>query len=449
MKARFDFDSKPFMQGLEQIGGKLDGIQGKMGGMGQVIAKGAGKALTGLVKGVGALVAGFMAVKGVLNEMPEVGEAFGIAKNIFLKNLLWPLRQQVMPLLQKMLDWTRDHRTTFLKWGTVVANVFRTLIVVAKSLWTGLMKIVKVLTDSFQKAFKTNFRTLDEFLNVLSFKISAVAIFLGMLLGEAAKMLEPLIQGLADLIAGVLEFAGAVGEGFLKGFDADVIDRMVTALGEMLSAVGKLMSSPAMKALGELLGYVFAKELDLAARAIALAASTITGLITGDWKGFIQDLKGIGEWFVQPFRNAGNLLKAMGKGIGGTEAVDRDLIAAVNRNPKSRQAWLDLSEFEKASGLEKTAKSRIGEAAKYGVKLDDGIVTKDGRVIRTNPDDNIFAMKGVPQAPAGAFELNFNIQVAVTEGNARQAGVEFAEGVASRAAQMRSALLQSAKARGA
>ena len=63
----------------------------------------------------GLVALAFKSIQGILNSMPEIGKTFGIAKDIFMKNLLWPLRKFILPYLQRLLDWVRTHRLMFVK----------------------------------------------------------------------------------------------------------------------------------------------------------------------------------------------------------------------------------------------------------------------------------------------------------------------------------------------
>src|SRR5512137_606949 len=187
----FNFDVNPFLRGVQKIGEGMDRIQNNAKKFGDTVTNSIGKGINGLIVKIGLLFAAFKSVGAVLKEMPEVGQAFGIAKDVFLKNLLWPLRQQVMPMLQKMLDWVRDNRARFVQWGVTVANVFRSVVSVARTLWDVMKSLVDTVGGAFQRAFKTNFKSFDEFVNVLSFKVSAVIVYLGMLAKDLVKDFTP------------------------------------------------------------------------------------------------------------------------------------------------------------------------------------------------------------------------------------------------------------------
>ena len=65
-------------------------------------------------------------------------------------------------------------------------------------------------------------------------------------------------------------------------------------------------------------------------------------------------------------------------------------------------------------------------------KVNDAIITKDGKVIHTDPQDNIIATKNLSGAGGRSVNLSMNFgnfNFTVTEGNARNAGANFANGL--------------------
>jgi uncharacterized protein YukE len=80
-----------------------------------------------------------------------------------------------------MLKWVTDHRAMFVRWGAAVANVLRAVLLVAKTLWEIFKKFLDAIGNSLQKALGTHFKSFEEFLNMLSFKIAAIIIWMGML----------------------------------------------------------------------------------------------------------------------------------------------------------------------------------------------------------------------------------------------------------------------------
>jgi len=78
----------------------------------------------------------------------------------------------------------------------------------------------------------------------------------------------------------------------------------------------------------------------------------------------------------------------------------------------------------------------------YGYGVKDAIITKRGEVVRVDPNDTIMAAKD-PGRFGGNLEVNVNLYV--TEGDARNAGTEFASGFED---QLRRSFLDSAVAGG-
>ena len=437
----FNFDVSPFLAGVNKIGEGMGRIEGNAKKFGSTITGAVNKSVNGLILKVVGLIAAFKTAGAVLKEMPEVGQAFGLAKDIFLKNLLWPLRQQVMPLLQKMLDWVRDNRAQFVKWGTTVANIFRTVVVVAKTLWEVFKSLVDMVGSAFQKAFNTNFKSFDEFLNVLSFKISAVIIFLGMLAKQLVTDFKPAFEWIIDMGSTIIRFfldlvkawtssneqgkslwtvldamkttfellsnfIGNAVKGLTEGFLPAVKDAMtpltniVTSINRLLVALGFNDSEGirgAFKALGGILGTAFVAALSTVATALDLIVTSLVAIaqlgnvldkvFKGDWIGAFDEVKKIGGTF---------------SGFGKRTAENGNAINA---------------------GVSSIVNPE---------KVHDGIITKNGKVIHTDSDDNIFASKTLPGKGKSTPNVNIGpFYISVTEGDAEKAGRNFGNGLKS------------------
>lgn len=435
----FNFDVKPFLDGIKRIGDGMGSVEKNAKKFGDTITNSIGKAVNGTILKVGALFAAFKSVGAVLKEMPEVGQAFGIAKDIFLKNLLWPLRQQVMPMLQKMLDWVRDHRAEFVKWGVAITNIFRSVVTVAKTLWDVMKSLVEVVGNAFQRAFNTNFKSFDEFVNVLSFKISAVIIYFGMLAKQLVIDLKPAFEWIMDMGASIIDFfwklakawgtanengdslwtvmdklkttmtiladaVKAAWEGFKEGFLSSSITEAMTPLTNIIDTFNRLLQvigltdtdgmRGAFSGLGLILGTVVQGALASVATIFDGLVTTLDTLISmfqilqkianGDWAGAGKQFAAIGDSW---------------KGFGGRTGENIGSII-----PKKHQ---------------------------------DVIITKTGEVHETSPDDNILAAKnlsayGGKKKGAGEMpSMNFGpFYVSVTEGDAEQAGRDLGQGLA-------------------
>lgn len=381
------------------------------------------------------LYGAFQGVVGFMNKMvPEVGQSMDIAGEIIIKNLFWPLKQQVIPILQKMLNWVRDHRTLFVQWGQVIANVFRVL----KVGFDVIVRVVKQFAESFMKnikgALKLGTSDLISFVNLLLFKIATVFIYL-------QSILMPLMEPLGELIAKVAISFQQLAQGFADGFGKSFDVTWLNSLVEQLSALFDLFTgskkegadastsfmSDLGKGLGILLGYVSSGIIEFLSRYIGL----LTELLSLD---FAKSGQGFKYYFQE-------LALAMdsGKRKSSYEAINKRYDAIINEY-KKKGMTAQAEEFDKRTtknwnkyhSLYAYQDEIEGDEEKLGIKADhinDGAILKDGKVIKFADDDNIFASKKMPGAGAGGGNFIFNVNMNVTEGNARVAGSEFAVGL--------------------
>jgi hypothetical protein len=443
----FTFDPAPFLAGMRKASDGMSGLLGKAADVEKRIAGGINRAVTGVAAKVGLLFAAFKSVGAALREMPEVGMAFGIAKDVFLKNLLWPLRQQVMPMLQAMLDWTRDNRAQFVKWGTVLANVFGAVTVTAKVLWGVFKELTAAVGDSFQRAFHTSFKTFDEFLNVLSFKVSAVIIYMGMLAKELVGDLKPAFDWILDMGATVVGFfvdlvtswAQANEQGKSLGTVFEKIGAAVSVIAGALAAAAKGFTEGLLPAVSGIM-----TPLD----GMAATFNRLLGVLgLDDTKGIRGAFKGLGTFLGTTFHAA---LVVIGAAFDGMVTA----LENIKRTMEAIQSLFkgDVTGAGAAMGEVLKSTSRGGTKSveeaydiftgevltpgptglRSGGSLHDGIVTKDGRVIKTDPQDNIYAFKSLGSArhAGGQVQVTNYVTVSVTEGDAERAGYEFASGLA-------------------
>lgn len=476
----FNFDVKPFLDGIKRIGDGMGSVEKNAKKFGDTITNSIGKAVNGTILKVGALFAAFKSVGAVLKEMPEVGQAFGIAKDIFLKNLLWPLRQQVMPMLQKMLDWVRDHRAEFVKWGVAITNIFRSVVTVAKTLWDVMKSLVEVVGNAFQRAFNTNFKSFDEFVNVLSFKISAVIIYFGMLAKQLVIDLKPAFEWIMDMGASIIDFfikladawgtankngdslwtvmdklkttmtiladaVRAAWEGFKEGFLSSSITEAMTPLTNLVDTLNRLLTAvglkdteglrSAFKGLGQVIGTDLEGSLVYISRVFDTLTTTLETLVDiiktlklmseGDWAGAAKQFQKVGtNWTAFGERT--------GKDVGS-------MLPETIKKPKDNTEFGNTVNMITAVIPGKTDDALVNwlRSLKNGKKHEDVIITKTGEVHETSPDDNILAAKNLSAyggKKKGAGELpsmNFGpFYVSVMEGDAEQAGRDFGQGLA-------------------
>lgn len=362
-----------------------------------------------------------------MKNMPEIGQAFKIASDIMSKEFFFPIKQQIMPYLQKMLDWVRDHRALFAKWGQAVADVLKTVIDVGKTLWNTLKSVVEILTDSLQKGLGTSFKSLDEFISVLQVKIAFVTLLIGDVIKEMFEKISPTFEFVVEKGAEIIKFFTDLvsswltlnnnGDSLITVLDKiyDVFDKIIHVVGDSLAGFFQGLVEPLKNLMTPLdnivesflrLLNVFGEDDNSGLRMVFKWLGNLVGsslLIAFEELAWAIDTVVVG---VQTLAQSGKLLVDIFS--GNWSKLGRD--------------WEDTKDIFKGYGARTSATGqRQTEAFANMFKVDDGIVTKDGKVIQLNPQDNIYAFKGTPMGGITA-PMNMVFNVTVTEGNAQAVG---------------------------
>ena len=414
----FAFDPTPFMQGLKRVADGIGGLQKNAGNMTKSISSG----VVSAVKKIGVLALAFKGVKAAISEMPEIGKTFEIAKNIITRNLLFPLRKAVFPLLQKFLNWVRDNRAMFVKWGQTLANIFGTVVNAVKGVISIGESLGRVFMDFINKTFGTEIKTFEELLNVLTFKIAVVIEFLKAL----AEPIFNIFSKVADLAGTVLMGAFESIVSFVEGFISTVGDfsGLVTDIVDSLKMIAEYLFTAneqgnSMQTVFTTIGEIFGKIVNFLGKIVksflegfgpaiknimtpvqnlANAYKKIFDLLFGGTEqlGFWQDaFKFIGDV-------AGTVLVVVFEAI----ATAVELIAAGIEKVVEGIKWLSKNiggVLDKVGGVFSGIGKFGGKALDFLNPFDDVIVTKDGKVVPVNPQDNIVAFKeGGPIAKGGS-----------------------------------------------
>lgn len=430
---KFSFDDSAIIEGLKAIEKKLGSVEGSYQKTNQAIETGmqktGGRLKAGFTKVtaiIGAVTAGVFAIRGALSALPEVGKGLSIMKDIFTRNFLWPLRQQIMPILMRMLKWFRENRGTFVKWGRIFLNIIKVVIRLGKVLLNVLNKTVGRALRQVKKLFFSGINSIEEFMNILVFKIAAITEYL-------AVLLKPFSKLMGDILEEIIKFGVRFGKTFKKAFediDLGPLEKSLTKLWKAAKNLWKYLS-PIVNAaidvyfetLGKVLKNIVVPAVKNYIKYVKLAATAITFLIKK----------------VKPFFDT----------LGSA-------IKTVTDNPAFK---VFMGFVENLTGLVSAGFKGVGDLfdkAAQAMEVDDAIITKEGKVIKTNPQDDIFAMKrtsaGSPMG-GGTSTKNLNVSVdmsgmniTVTEGNAEKAGAMFAESFME---QFESALDKSLEAQGA
>jgi hypothetical protein len=312
------------------------------------------------------IFAGFQLLKGVftslINQIPELGATFKIVGNIVQKNIFFPLRQLLIPLLQKVIDFVKENRSLFVRIGTTIANIFESLIIVAKSFGRIIGNILDRINDRLNGVFKISLDNILELINVAVFKITALFIILetkfdkifgniGDVIGQLIKVTETFV---AAFVTSLTKMADQLG--ILEDFEI-IFKQIKDILVEL---------EPLFEVLGEIIGVVFAGALKTATSILKVFLSAIKGTI-----GSIKLLKDL---------------------VSG-ELKFTDFLGEIGKVFSESFGEADLFNFGTPE------------------KVDDAIITKEGKVIKTNPQDNIIATKLPVTGNGGTAKKDINVSV--------------------------------------
>jgi hypothetical protein len=230
----FTFDPESFLKGFKKITDAMNNFEVNTKEKGKKIEKTHESISAGLIaKGV-VLANMFMGLAGqvvgfVKSGVPEIGKTFSVAGDIFKRNLFWPLRKELRPILQGILDWTRDHRAMFVRWGGMIVNVFRAIVQVVKGFFEMTKALIKPVADTLKSAFGGTAKSISDIFNIVLFKITAVIMFL-----QVAFM--PIIKTIGKSIATLVKY----GLSFFDGLSAG-IDGIAGPFGDLINQFNELL----------------------------------------------------------------------------------------------------------------------------------------------------------------------------------------------------------------
>lgn len=268
--------------------------------------------MSGLLKKAAALGAAYLSIRYAMSKLPEIGQTFSIAGDIISRNFLWPLRKELIPYLQKILDWVRDHRAMFVRWGSVLADVFRAVVGVIKVLLKNIQTMFSAFTKTWEGFFGKSKKSLLEWIQVFIFKITTIMIAIQVLLAPVFEFLGKVIGKIA--IATKAYFDGLVeglshGSGLLNDFIA-LMKEVASIFDEVNAESGDLYK--AFKIIGDAIG----TGLVISLRAVVTALRIIVDLI----KMVIANFRVMGKIATGDFSGALSMIKKQGSiasSIGG------------------------------------------------------------------------------------------------------------------------------------
>lgn len=393
----FGFDTSFFEKGINKITKGMEGLQTTTGN----VAKGISKGLTSIALKFGAVFAGAKAVQGALKSMPEIGQAFGIAKDVFLKNLLFPLRKEVFPLLQKMMDWVRDSRGAFVKWGQALANVFRSVVSGVKTIISFIVSMSEKISGFTQRIFGDQIKSVSELFDLISFKLATVIAFVSILIGDMGNIFKGFFSGLGDIggsLTGIVENLLNFLKIFTQANDqgdsfTNILSTLSTRFGEIVGFVVRMTDKfldgfvPAVSQIATPLQNIFDAWIGIQDSIFEATSSLL------DWPAIFESLGGI-----------------VGKGIQKTF----EFIALVLEDIETSIASI------KELGFLNTLTSQTGnlfdaiQGKFFGreTQVQDAIIRTDGSIIRPDPNDTLIATKN--PVFASSPSTNDNSQRSIT-----------------------------------
>jgi hypothetical protein len=368
----FGYDISGFTKAMQEMSKSMKNMTENTKNMTGKITKGAFNAIAGAKVLFAALAAGFKGAMGMVQEViPEIGTTFGIMQNIIAKNLLWPLRQALLPLLQKLLGWVEKNREMFVLMGGVLVNAFKMI----KSLFESVLNMVKPIIDVIKETLKSIFgdtaKSIADTLNLIMLKIMVF----GMMV---SNFLKPIFEGLAFVIRAVINAVKEFGAGFTEGLSglSGGMDIM-QSLKSILESIGEVIKilNPLFREIGKILGSEFVAGV----RVLNDALKILVDLLHGTFD--VKNLKDLGMAYV-------------------------DMVKSL---------------------FSKTPTGKLNP----NVTVKDAIITKSGKVVHTDPNDTIFATKNPHGMGGSHIEVIIpGMSLNVTEGNAVNAGENFGRGIA-------------------
>lgn len=344
------FDTKPFVNAMNTISSKLSQMtSGLTSGFSQLnnFAKDTVNTLT---KRVFSLGLSFFSIKKAMSAIPEIGKTFELAGDVISRNLFAPLRQELIPILQSVLNWVRDNRAMFVKWGGYIANVFRAVMSILKGVWGVLKEVWKGFKQVFEAIFGTPVKQIGEMFNMLIFKAYAVFTFI--------------IEIIKKVVRTVVSIVVEIAKGFFSAFGNIItyIQPVITAFENLAKAIGLGgANSSGLKTLFRIIGGVLGTTVAVTLHTIYTLLGGIVQIITSviygfrmlaavfkrDWKevkrlgvegiqGWKSYAQNVGRGYVQIGTNMVNSARETAMSMRGNPQVTRQNISSINRRNNIR-----------------------------------------------------------------------------------------------------------------
>lgn len=252
--ADFTFDVSGFNAAMKTIVGGMGNIEKAIKSGAGTSEKHIGGALLKFNVLWSVITSSFRGFSNIIKEnIPEIGQTFDIAKNIIMKNLLWPLRKELIPILNQVLRWVTDNRAMFVQLGSVLVNVFR----LVKTLFTTILSLLKPIMDVIKEEMRSIFgdtaKSIADTLNLITLKITATIIYFRSVLRPVFVEIGGIVKSAIDDIRGFFDALtqGAGG----AGSAINAIDLLKDSLIGIKEAL--IIIKPTLEMIGRAVGSVF------------------------------------------------------------------------------------------------------------------------------------------------------------------------------------------------
>lgn len=276
----FTLDPKQFLEAVTKMTSSLDKMVQSSEKTAQAITKNVGSMTSWMIAKGQMMAQGMIAVaqkvvQTINKNIPEIGQAFDIAGDIISRNLLYPLRTELLPLLNKMLAWVRDHRAMFAAWGAFLVSVFRMIRGAVSSLIDVITGLWEKLSSGIQRIFGKTSATVSDIINLIILKLS-ILVQVGI---QIFGMFADFVMGIFLTIVGYIkDFVTSFRNAF--GDISPLIDDYIKVFSRLWDIVKKLGDSMgSMSAAFKTLGAVLGGSLRVGLEAIlTLLDSVVTGI---------------------------------------------------------------------------------------------------------------------------------------------------------------------------
>lgn len=303
---------------------------------------------------------GKSAFDSLMGSMPEINEAFSVMKDTIINNIAQPLRKLIFPILAKIVNFVRDNRATFVKFGSAIANGFRVIFYAIKTLFDVVSNVMKKVFGAFTFSVKSIGNKLVDFLNLVALKIAFIITFIGILI-------EPVLEGIARLLKWVFEeiampvimkfsdavkFLAAVFDDPIKAIkEFDTTTQMLAAGGLTLLGAGMLyLAKTAIAAMIPAFISATTAAIGFAAALWANPLTWIVGgvmLLVGGIVLLIKNWDKLSKMFsvdTKKFKNLGNSIKGFFSGMAKETAVAakqllKNITETVSKLPSQITTW--------------------------------------------------------------------------------------------------------------